>query len=125
MAQLRHNSFHFNSGFGADMKALEDKPSGHRPGRPCRDRRAVDGGQHGPHRAAATRHARQPLRFFFDQGQNRALFAKLSDHAPSVIPLPRFNRLLQRADNAWSKGKDNLDFPAPANRTCGSQDDDV
>lgn len=39
----------------------------------------------------------------------------LTDNAPAELPLPRFTRVLKRAENAWNRDK-SIELPAPANR---------
>lgn len=111
-ARLRHNSFHFN-GLGGFVRVLQllqadDVIS------VIRDLWVAD------HKDQAER-LRQTMRgahfeYFFDEARNRKLFEALSDPSTATIALPRFRRVLQRADNAWTKDKDDLGFPRPANR---------
>lgn len=55
------------------------------------------------------------VEFFFDPDQLTLAFEMLSCHGASGLPLPRFARVLQRAEDAWDhSGRSNL--PSPANR---------
>lgn len=111
-AALRHGSFHFK-GLGGFAKALTE---------PVRDvdarvRAAVRKLWETDLRERAER-LRQTMQgahcdCFFDESQNRRLFAALADTGVAALPLPRVNGMLRRADNAW---RDNLRLPAPANR---------
>jgi hypothetical protein len=56
--------------------------------------------------------------YFFDTGQAQKLIVAISLLDAGTIPLPRFNRLLERVQNAWSEGENRLGFPSPANRVA-------
>lgn len=52
---------------------------------------------------------------FFNDQQNRRLLYLLGNRDEPDLPLPRFSRVLVRAENAWSKDK-SITLPPPANR---------
>lgn len=117
-AGLRHGSFHFK-GLGGFADALTKSV-------PAVDVKALAAVENLwqtdlRDRAEWLRKTMQGAHFdkFLDEAQNRRLFAALSGTGVGTIPLPRFNRVLHRAENAWSK--ENLRLPSPANRAALEQ----
>lgn len=117
IAHLRHGSFHFKGIGGFSDALITDSPD-------------VDPKVHTSinrlwetdlrDRAEQLRKTMRGAHFdyFLDMDRNRALFATLSGTTPAAIPLPRFRRILNRAENAWSREKSPLQLPAPANRAA-------
>jgi len=50
------------------------------------------------------------IQHYLGQEQIRALWAEITAAEPSILPLPKLKRVLQRAENAW-KGEDRLPLP--------------
>lgn len=117
LAGLRHNSFHFK-GLGAFVDALVQLT-------PSTSQRCLDAVRNLWSEDRTSR-ARQQIEtmsaarfdYFFDTGQAQKLIEAVSPLDAGTIPLPRFNRLLERAQNAWSEGENRLGFPSPANRVA-------
>ncbi len=110
---LRNGSFHFKgrAGFARALRA------GLAGGEPSEAVAALVG------RDAAERRARllaslraAHVEYCYTQEQLGALFDALANGAPAVSPLPRFRRVLARAENAWRHGKFRLRLPGPENR---------
>jgi hypothetical protein len=53
---------------------------------------------------------------FLDKEQSCKLLTEIWETKPALVPIPRFNRILQRAENAWKKDKEKIGLPAPAKR---------
>ncbi len=115
-AGLRNGSFHFK-GRGGFVRAL------------CVGTESLGGGAEEPVRELLTtdrrlRRARlvESLRaahveHYYDTGQLEALLVAVADGRSAQSPLPRFRRVLDRAENAWRKRKDDrLRLPGPENR---------
>lgn len=115
VAALRHGAFHFKglggfaravaeAGDGASehvlaaVRALWETDSGDRANQLLKTLRGVD------------------AEYFLDEPQGCALFSALSDFAPGTLPLPRFARVLRRAESAWEKIENGPRLPSPANR---------
>ncbi len=112
VAALRHTSFHFKGlgGFSGELTS------------------ATKGGVTAPVAvsiaelwradfAGRAERMRDALRaahceYFFKEHQNRKLFAALFNPSDGKPPLPRFNRVLARAEGAWKT----IGLPATANR---------
>jgi hypothetical protein len=115
VAALRHGSFHFQ-GLGGFADALTAST-------PTMDLKILQAIQElwqtdvkaRAHHTLKTMHGAH-FAYFLNETQNHSLFAALSNPDTALIPLPRFRRILQRAQNAW-QGKDSLRLPEPANRT--------
>ena len=113
-AALRNASFHFK-GLKAVAKALAGGPSASADPRVAEAVRSLWEGD----AAGRAERLRQTMRadhfeFFFKEHQNRKLFAALSSAPTGELPLPRFARMLLRAENAWER--ENLRLPPAANR---------
>jgi hypothetical protein len=115
VAALRNNAFHFKGlgGFATAFKTLHETK-----GPPASVLTAIGALWDEDAEGRASR-LRDTLRSafcpeFLDEAQNRALLSAL-ESAPLVpLPLPRFSRLLERAE-AWT-GADSLGLPESANR---------
>jgi hypothetical protein len=116
LAALRHSAFHFKglgtfadalraSGLKIDMKVLDA----------IRQLWETDARERVEQLLKTMRSAN--FEYFLDEAQNRKLLAACTGDHSAPIPLPRFRRVLQRAQNAWSEGKDDIRLPEPANRT--------
>lgn len=128
LAQLRHNSFHFN-GLGGFAQALRLTVLDKKTGQPkvaaegdlwqaLRDLWQADQRGRGE-RLVDTLEAAQ-LDHFFDWPRNKRLMtavvrAKRAEAADD-LPLPRFRRLLDRAANIRGRKGINLRLPLPVNR---------
>ena len=115
LERLRHSAFHFKgrAGFAAALDAV-GKCGSAKARRAARELwRADEDG-----RAARIRDTMRGAHFelFLDLDRYQAVFAAVSNPPPAHPPLPRFRRVLQRAENAWSKGSHWLRLPAPGNR---------
>jgi hypothetical protein len=55
------------------------------------------------------------LEHYFTKDQNAQLLKLIANRDDSDLPLPRFSRVLLRAENAWKRDKA-IKLPAPANR---------
>lgn len=112
---LRNASFHFKGlgGFAAALDA-EHLPVDADVGEAIGELWAADVTD----RAERLRETMRAAHFgdYFNEDQNRRLFAAYSDPGNADLPLPRFNRFLRRATDTW-KGKYRLGLPQPANRT--------
>ena len=53
---------------------------------------------------------------YYEEEQIAALLAAVADGAQANAPLPRFHRILVRAENAWRRGRFRLALPGPDNR---------
>ena len=111
--ELRNGSFHFKgrAGFARALRA------GLAGGEPSEAVAAL------VRRDAAERQARllaalgaAHVEYCYTQEQLGALFDALAAGAPALSPLPRFRRVLARAENAWRRGKFRLRLPGPENR---------
>ena len=114
IAALRNASFHFK-GLGAFAEALTGaakSPTHPRVNEALRKLWEDDfaGRAEWLRRAMRADH----FEFFFKEQQNRKLFAALYAGGEGGPPLPRFARILLRAENAW-QGQ-NLRLPSAANR---------
>jgi len=115
MAYLRNNSFHFTDKriFATALTRLtENVPNEVKPSLSAlwqadnADRTAAIG------RAMQAVHATA----YFDETQNRNIFTAVKGAPPSLLALPRFRRIIVRAENAWGHEKDRPGLPEPANR---------
>ena len=114
-AKLRHSSFHFKER-GAFVKALKTDFAGVEAGpvTAAHDlwRHDVEGRWNrliADLRAAHVEH-------YFDQGRLDALVEAVVTTEPSRSPLPRFRRVLDRAEKAWRRKPHVLRLPRPSNR---------
>jgi hypothetical protein len=115
VAALRHGAFHFKglgtfadaltaSGIKTDTKVLSairqlwDTDAGERVGQLLKTMRGAD------------------FKYFLEGTQNRQLLSALTNADSAPLPLPRFRKMLRRAENAWSEGKDDIRLPGPPNR---------
>ncbi|MGH7488317.1 MAG: type VI-A CRISPR-associated RNA-guided ribonuclease Cas13a, partial [bacterium] len=117
LAGLRHNSFHFK-GLGSFVDAfVQLTPS---TSQRCLDAVRILWKEDRTSRAQQLVETMSAAGFdyFFDSSQAQRLAEALSGLDAGTIPLPRFNRLLERAQNAWSEGDTGLGFPSPANRVA-------
>lgn len=115
LASLRHNAFHFK-GLGGFAQAFAKL---HSETRPHPDVLAAVGALWDEDAKERGTRLRATLRGafcheFLDEAQNRALLATVEGSDVASLPLPRFSRLLKRAE-AWS-GADRLPLPESANR---------
>jgi len=116
IAGLRHSSFHFKGlgGFADALTrsqfALDENVIG-----AVRQLWQADVGGRAGQLLKTMRAAH--FEYFLGESQNRKLLAVLSNAESALIPLPRFSKMLERAQNAWRDGKDGLRLPKPANRT--------
>ena len=112
LGQLRNSSFHFKgrSGFAAALAAVGKCGSAEAR---CAARELWRADEDG--RAARLRDTMRGARFdlFLCHARCQAVFNAVSNPPSAHPPLPRFRRVLQRAEKAWSK---ELRLPAPGNR---------
>ena len=116
-AGLRHSSFHFK-GRGGFVRALKSGFEGV-------DDRAVSAARALLARDTEERHARlvETLRaahveHYFGQAKLDALVAAVLAGGPPQAPLPRFRRVLDRAEKAWRSKPFLLRLPPPGNRAA-------
>jgi hypothetical protein len=114
-AQLRHNAFHFK-GFGNFADALTASNVNIAPDLldALRELWETDAREHGEQLRKTMRTAH--FEDFLDAAQNGKFATACSELDVASLPLPRFTRMLRRAENAWSEGEDALKLPPPANR---------
>jgi hypothetical protein len=114
-AQLRHSAFHFK-GLGNFTDALTASNIEISPDLLDALRRLweTDSRDYGEQLRKTMRTAH--FEYFLDASQNRKFAAACSELDVAALALPRFARMLRRAANAWSQGKDDLKLPPPANR---------
>ncbi|MEQ9518965.1 MAG: type VI-A CRISPR-associated RNA-guided ribonuclease Cas13a [Parvibaculum sp.] len=116
MAHLRNHSLHFTDKriFATALTRLtENVPNIVKPSLSALWRTDEEG------RAAAIGAAMKAVHTsaYFDEAQNRHIFTSLRNAETSLLPLPRFSRMVARANDAWKKDeKDRPSLPAPANR---------
>jgi hypothetical protein len=115
-AQLRHSSFHFvgRGGFIATLEKIGVDT--------CSDIADATTELWNRDRQERAQRIVQTLRgahteYFFDERQNRKLYDHIVQSPVGVLPLPRFRRMLTRAEYAWTR-RDALGLPAPANRVA-------
>jgi hypothetical protein len=114
-AALRHSAFHFKglgtfadaltgSGFKMDEQVLSairqlwETDARERVGQLLKTMRAAD------------------FEYFLDEKQNGHLLGALANAHSAPLALPRFRKMLLRAENAWSEGRDDIRLPEPPNR---------
>jgi hypothetical protein len=114
-AQLRHNSFHFQgrAGFVAALARSTKKLSATVPAHIVNLWHTDS--------AARVQRLKNTLRGVFadtylDQPKLDQVFTTVETHNAGHSPMPRFRRMLKRAEDGW-KGKDRLGLPAVPNRT--------
>ena len=116
-AELRHSSFHFQGrgGFARGLRRGAEGASGP----------ALSAARHLLKHDAKERDGRlvETLRgahveHYFDQGRLNALVRTVLAGAPPLSPLPRFRRVLDRAENAWRRSRKPyvLRLPPPENQ---------
>ena len=113
-AELRHSSFHFKGrgGFARELRRGAEGAPG--PALSAarrllkRDAEERDGRLVETLRGAHVEH-------YFDQGRLNALVHTVLAGAPPLSPLPRFRRVLNRAENAWRCKPYVLRLPPPEN----------
>ena len=116
LATLRNSSFHFKGrgGFARALRAVGE----------CGAREACDAARQlwrCDEEGLAGRLRDEMRGAHFDRclapEQCRSVFEAVWAPPPDRPPLPRFRRVLSRAENAWRKGKWVLRLPAPGNRS--------
>lgn len=113
-ANLRHRTFHFK-GRSMFLDGLRDLP-GSFSGQPLLQVRSLwkaDASECTARLKARLRAAH--VEFFFDDSQNQRILDLIAPQSTTDLPLPRFSRILLRAENAWSKHKD-VRLPNSANQ---------
>ncbi len=116
-AGLRHASFHFQGrdGFARGLRrGAEEGASG--PALAAARRLLKRDAEERDDRLVATLRAAHVERYF-DQGKLDMLVRAVLAGAPPQSPMPRFRRVLARAENAWSRKRYRLRLPPPDNRT--------
>lgn len=117
LERLRNSTFHFKgrAGFAKALAAVGDCGSAEARRAARRLWRADEDG-----RAARLRDTMRGARFdlFLSRARCQDVFDAVSRPPPDCPPLPRFGRVLQRAENAWRKGSRRLRLPAPGNRAA-------
>ena len=115
-AGLRNGSFHFK-GRGGFVRALcvGTESLGGSAEDPVRELLTTDRQQRRDRLVESLRAAH--VGHYYDTGQLEALLVAVADGRSAQAPLPRFRRVLDRAENAWRKRKDDrLRLPGPENR---------
>ena len=117
LERLRNSTFHFKgrAGFAKALDAAGGCGSAEAR-RAARELwRADEDG-----RAARLRDTMRGARFdlFLSRARCQDVFDAVSNPPPAHPPLPRFRRVLQRAENAWRKEPRRLRLPAPGNRAA-------
>ena len=117
LERLRNSTFHFKgrAGFAKALAAVGTCGSAEAR-RAARELwRADEDG-----RAARLRDTMRGARFdlFLSRARCQDVFDAVSNPPPAHPPLPRFRRVLQRAENAWRKEPRRLRLPAPGNRAA-------
>ena len=114
LERLRNSAFHFKgrAGFAQALSAVGECGSAEARGAAQVLWKADEAG-----RAARLRDTMRGARFdlFLTLERCQAVFDAVSNPPSAHPPLPRFRRVLQRAENAWRK-KPRLRLPAPGNR---------
>ncbi|MCY4555189.1 MAG: type VI-A CRISPR-associated RNA-guided ribonuclease Cas13a, partial [Chloroflexi bacterium] len=110
---LRNGSFHFKGRAGF-ARALRTGLAGGEPSEAVAELVRMDAAERRARLLATLRAAH--VEYCYAQEQLGALFDALANGAPAVSPLPRFRRVLARAENAWRRGKFRLRLPGPENR---------
>lgn len=113
---LRHGTFHFKGrgGFANALKGAKDS-IGPESQSAARALWQADAAGRTSRLRAVMRGAH--FEYYFNDERNYSLFAAISDVPRSHAPLPRFRRVLLRADNAWRQKDFELRLPAPGNRS--------
>lgn len=114
-ADLRNHSFHFK-GRGGFLKGLTGCAGNAEPQALAAARALWE--QDRTDRSARLQAVMTGAHFdyFLEQPLLDAIARRLGEEAPALLPLPRFRRLLTRAEHAWRKGDFRLRLPAPGNR---------
>ncbi len=113
LATLRHSAFHFK-GLDSFAKGLEGLGSAE-----CFVGKEIGNlwqqdAQDRAQRVRKTLEGADCAYFLKDHQAKKLLFA-LTDFTPATLPLPRFNRVVARAENTW-KGKHSLSLPKSVSR---------
>ena len=112
-AGLRNGSFHFKGRAGF-ARALRAGLAGGKPSEAVAALLRRDAAGRRARLIASLRAAH--AEYCYTQEQLGALFDALAAGAPALSPLPRFRRVLARAENAWRRGTFRLRLPGPENR---------
>lgn len=121
-AQLRHNSFHFKGRLGFFMglidgvnKEISDSAMNMAVGQLWSD----DQSERTSRLQAVMKSAQ--LEQFVTHDELQALFTSVENTKPGHSPLPRFGRVLHRAETTWRKAKPPLTLPPPYKREALEQ----
>jgi hypothetical protein len=117
LRQLRNTSFHFKGrgAFIAELESLGVFPNADVLIFAHSLWKADSGGRTA--RLKATLKAAH-IEYYCDETKGRRLLDLLATANEAEMPLPRFRRVLLRADNAWREGSTRSKLPPPANRSA-------
>ena len=114
-AELRNSSFHFKgrSGF---IRALRRGPQGENATATAAAHRLLERDRAGRRARLLDELRAAHVEHYLDQVKLRALAGAVLDGAPPKSPMPRFRRVLDRAEKAWGRRPHRLRLPPPGNR---------
>ena len=113
-AGLRNSSFHFK-GRGGFVRALRRGPQGENAA-VAAARRLLEQDRAGRRARLLDELRAAHVEHYLDQAKLGALAGAVLDGAPSKSPMPRFRRVLDRAEKAWGRRPHRLRLPPPGNR---------
>lgn len=120
LAALRNSSFHFK-GRGGFVAALKPDLSNAPSAAVAAARGLVESDFKGQWAQLIEALRAAHVESYYDQGRLKAITDAVTDTEPSQSPMPRFRRVLDRAENAWKRKPYILRLPPPGKRDALEQ----
>ena len=120
LAALRNSSFHFK-GRGGFVAALKPDLSNAPSAAVAAARGLVESDFKGQRKRLIEALRAAHVEYYYDQGRLEAITDAVTDTEPSQSPMPRFRRVLDRAENAWKRKPYILRLPPPGKRDALEQ----
>ena len=120
LAALRNSSFHF-TGRDGFVAALKHDPSNANSAAVAAARGLVESDFKGQWTQLIEALRAAHVEYYYDQGRLKAIADAVTDTEPSQSPMPRFRRVLDRAENAWKRKPYILRLPPPGKRDALEQ----
>ena len=120
LAALRNSSFHFK-GRGGFVAALKPDLSNANSVAVAAARDLVESDFKGQWAQLIEALRAAHVESYYDQGRLKAITDAVTDTEPSQSPMPRFRRVLDRAENAWKRKPYILRLPPPGKRDALEQ----
>ena len=120
LAALRNSSFHFK-GRGGFVAALKPDLSNANSVAVAAARGLVESDFKRQRKRLIEVLRAADVEYYYDQGRLEAITDAVTDTEPSQSPMPRFRRVLDRAENAWKRKPYILRLPPPGKRDALEQ----